>query len=132
MTAVEHLEQRSLRRAPNLVYLNSGASQGAVEGGCGSEDQWPLAKVLRSIGGNPPAADAEQLKPLAGASSWGSQAAPAPVKGRSCPPKEPWGTQRGKSDGPGRPRRRQPKESPGGRVQRASHLKMADLKAPFQ
>ncbi|KAL5901783.1 hypothetical protein ACKVWE_011526, partial [Pyricularia oryzae] len=59
-------------------------------------------------------------------------AAPEPVKRLSCPPKEPWEMQRGKSDGPGRPRRREPKESPGGRVQRASHLKMADLKAPFQ
>ena len=59
MAAVEHLEQRSLRRAPNLVLLNSGASQGAVEGWCGSEDNWPLAKVLKSSGGYPPAADAE-------------------------------------------------------------------------
>lgn len=32
------------------------------------DDQWSLAKVLKSIGGNPPAADAEQLKPLAGSS----------------------------------------------------------------
>jgi hypothetical protein len=94
------LERRAPRRSAQPGCPVSVVPPGPIDAGWVLRTAGPWPRFQRATGDTLPLGTLNSCTSGLAVSSWGAQAAPGPGFRVSCPPKVPWGTERGKADAP--------------------------------